>query len=105
MQPTTQEATKDTDGNRVNVGRDVPTETITMGSVKRTMQGDEKGKDEGEGKHVCGVTRTEHGTDLSHDSKNSETSIQTHDKPMAQEDLEPSQTDVKIHAAPTIMSH
>jgi hypothetical protein len=44
--------------------------------------------------------------DSSHDSKNSDTRIQTNDEPIAQEDLEPSQPDVEIrvHATPPIMS-
>jgi hypothetical protein len=42
--------------------------------------------------------------ELPHDSKNSDTSNQTNDEPMAQEDLEPSQPDAEIHVEPSIMS-
>jgi hypothetical protein len=72
-----------------------------MGSEKLTMQGDEKGKDEVEGKQKSAgphVQNTER--DSSHDSKNSDTSIPISDEPMAQGDFEPSQSDVEIHSAP-----
>jgi hypothetical protein len=54
-QPTTQEATQDIHSNRATVVIDVPTETTAIGSEKCTMQGDEKGKEEGEGKQTSAV--------------------------------------------------
>jgi hypothetical protein len=41
---------------------------------------------------------------LPHDSKNSDTSNQTNDEPMAQEDLETSLPGAEIHVEPSIMS-
>ena len=104
-QPTTQEANKDIDGNRVNAGIDVPTETKALESEKRTMTGDEKGKDEGEGKQTSAVQHVQNmERDSSNDRNNSYTNIQTSDEPIAQEDVEPSQPDVEMHAAPPITS-
>jgi hypothetical protein len=104
-QPTTQDANKDIDSNRVKAGTEIPTETIAMGSGKRSMKGDEKGKYEGEGKQTSAVQNVQNmEQDSSHDSKNSDTSIQTNDEPMSQKDVKPSQPDVEIHATPPIMS-
>ena len=88
-QPTTQEATQDVGGNRANADIDVPTEITAIGSEKRTMQGDEKGKKEREGKQTSVVQHIQNLEGESpHDSQNSDTSIQTNNETMAQEDLE-----------------
>ena len=104
-QPTTQEATQDVDGNRATAETDVNTETTGIGSEKHIMQGDEKGKEEGGGKQTSTVHHTQNmERESPNDSKNSDTSIQTNDEPMTQEDLEPSQPDTEIHTAPPMMS-
>jgi hypothetical protein len=65
------------------------------------MQGDEKRKEEGEGKQTSALQQIQNTERESpHDSRNSDSSIQTNDEPMAQEDMEPSQPDVEIHTAP-----
>jgi hypothetical protein len=70
------------------------------------MNGNERGKDEGEGKQTSTVQHVQNmEQDSSHDSKNSDTIIQKNDEPMAQEDVEPSQPDVEIHATAPVMSH
>jgi hypothetical protein len=87
------------------VETDVPTEAAAIGSEKCTMQGDEKGKEEGEGKQMSAVQQIQHmERESPHDSKNSDTNIQTNDEPKAQKDMEPSQPDVEIHTAPPITS-
>jgi len=104
-QPTTQEATQDVDGNRATAETDVNTETTGIGSEKHIMQGDEKGKEEGGGKQTSTVHHAQNmERESPNDSKNSDTSIQTNDEPMTQEDLEPSQPDTEIHTAPPMMS-
>jgi hypothetical protein len=82
-----------------------PLNTNTLGSGKRKVQGEEKGKDEGEGKQSPAMQHIQNmEQELPHDSKNSDTSNQTNDEPMAQEDSEPSQPDTEIHVEPSIMS-
>jgi hypothetical protein len=104
-QPKIQEATQDIDDTRAITDTDVPTETMALESGKRKVQGEEKGKDEGEGKQTPAMQHIQNTEqELPHDSKNSDTSNHTNDEPMAQEDLEPSQPDAEIHVETSIMS-
>jgi hypothetical protein len=76
-----------------------------LGSGKRKVQGYEKGKDEGEGKETPAMQHIQNmEQELPHDSKNSDTSNQTNNEPVVQEDLESSQPDAEIHVEPSIMS-
>jgi len=69
------------------------------------MKGDDKGKEEGEGKQT---TMVQHAQNIEREtpnvSKNSDTNIQTNDEPMEQKGLETSQPDEELHTAPPITS-
>jgi hypothetical protein len=77
-QHTTQEADKSSDTKQVKTNAGIPIETIATGSGKRTMKGDENRKDEEEGKQTSAVQHIKNMEKASpHDSKNSDTNIQT----------------------------